>query len=78
VGNFAQGFSPEGVAFDIFFVKMSNPHPLPDPPSLGVNIDRCIIWRHVSWVHNPVYMRLLRQAGLPKQTTSLTAINRIV
>ena len=25
-----------------FFVKMSNPHPLPDPPSLGVNIDRCI------------------------------------
>ena len=42
VGNFAQEFSPEGVAFDIFFVKMSNPHPLPDPPSLGVNIDRCI------------------------------------
>ena len=43
VGNFAQEFSPEGVAFDIFFLKMSNPHPLPDPPSIGINIDRCII-----------------------------------
>jgi hypothetical protein len=42
VVNFAQEFSPEGVAFDIFFKKMSNPHPLPDPPTLGVNIDRCI------------------------------------
>jgi hypothetical protein len=42
VGNFSKEFSPEGVAFDIFFVKMSNPHPLPDPPTLGVNIDRCI------------------------------------
>jgi hypothetical protein len=35
-------FCLEGVAFGIFSVKMSNPHPLSDPPTLGVNIERCI------------------------------------
>jgi hypothetical protein len=29
--NFVQEFCPEGVAFEIFYEKMSNPHPLPDP-----------------------------------------------
>jgi hypothetical protein len=33
VGNFAHKFCPEGVEFDIFYVKMSNPHPFPDLPT---------------------------------------------
>ena len=28
----------------IFFRKCQNPHPLPDLPPLGLDIDRCIIW----------------------------------
>jgi hypothetical protein len=42
VGNFAQEFCIERVAFDIFSVKKSNPYPLPNHPTLGVNIERCI------------------------------------
>jgi hypothetical protein len=43
VGNFAQGFSPEGVAFDIFFCKNVKSPPL----ALGVNIDRCITRKYI-------------------------------
>jgi hypothetical protein len=46
VGNFAQEFCPEGVAFDIFLCKNVKSPPFARPPptsTLGVNIDRCII-----------------------------------
>jgi hypothetical protein len=40
VGNFAQGFCPEGVAFDIFFCKNVKSPPLarPPPPPSGLTL----------------------------------------
>ena len=43
VGILTDYFVPGVGNLTFFYGKCQNPHPLPDPPPLGLNIDRCIM-----------------------------------